>query len=149
MTPMAESRFLYVTYIRATPQKIWDCFTDPDMNKKFWSGYHQDSSFEVGADYKLTGPDGRVWDSGKVLESDPPRRLRLSWRHPEGAMQAEGGSVCTIEIEAAPSGVTKLTLTHEIGVADSKLIAGVATGWPSILSSLKSLLETGEALVSA
>jgi len=114
---MAESRFLYVTYIRATPQKIWDCFTDPEMNRKFWGGYHQDSSFEVGGDYKLAGPDGRVWDAGKVLASDPPRLLRLSWRHlSEGAMQA---------------------------------IAGVATGWPSILSSLKSLLETGEALATA
>ena len=147
---MAESRFLYVTYIRATPQKIWDCFTDPEMNRKFWGGYHQDSSFEVGGDYKLAGPDGRVWDAGKVLASDPPRLLRLSWRHlSEGAMQAEGESICTIEIEAAQAGVTTLTLTHEIGVAESKLIAGVATGWPSILSSLKSLLETGEALATA
>jgi|SRR5215471_11525856 len=146
---MAESQFLYVSYIRAAPQKIWDALTDPEMNKQFWGGYHQDSSWKVGADYKVAGPDGRVWDSGKVLECDPPKRLRVSWTHmSEGAMKAEGESTCTIELEAAQPGVTKLTLTHVIGVADSKLIAGVSTGWPSILSSLKSLLETGQALAA-
>ena len=147
---MAESQFLYVTYIRATPQKVWDALTDPEANRKFWGGYHQDSSWRVGDDYKITASDGRVWDEGKVLECDPPRRLRVSWNHlADPAMKAEGESVCTIDLEAAPAGVTKLTLTHVIGVADSKLIAAVSGGWPSILSSLKTLLETGQALGSA
>ena len=146
---MAESRFLYVIYIFAPPQKIWDHLTDPEMNKKFWSGYHQDSSWRVGADYKITAADGRVWDEGKVLESDPPRRLRVSWNHlADPAMQAEGESICTFELEAAQPGVTKLTLTHEIGVADSKLIVAVSGGWPSILSGLKTLVESGHTLAA-
>ena len=120
------------------------------MNKRFWSGYQQVSSWKVGADYKIAASDGRVWDEGKVLECDPPRRLRVSWNHlADPAMKAEGESICTIEIEAAPSGVTKLTLTHVIGRADSKLIAAGSSGWPSILSSLKTLLETGQALAAA
>jgi uncharacterized protein YndB with AHSA1/START domain len=147
---MAESQFLYVTYIRAPAQKIWDHLTDPEANKQFWGGYHQDSSWRVGADYKITGPDGRVWDEGKVLECDPPRRLRVSWNHlADPAMKSEGESVCTFELEPAQAGVTKLTVTHVIGVADSKLIVAVSGGWPSILSSLKTLLETGEALATA
>ena len=64
---MAESRFVYVTYIRATPQAIWDELTDPERNKLFWSGYHQQTSWKVGDDYEIVGPDGRAWDTGKVL----------------------------------------------------------------------------------
>ena len=146
---MAESQFLYVTFIRATPQKIWDAITDPELNRKFWHGYHQDSSWQVGADYKLTAADGQVWDAGKVLECNPPKRLRVSWTHlNDAAMKAEGESVCTFELEPAQAGVTKLTVTHVIGVANSKLINAVSGGWPSILSSLKTLLETGQALAA-
>ena len=92
-------------------------------------------------------PDGRVGDSGKVIEIDPPRRLVLSWQNefmPE--MREEGESRLTYELEPLGESV-KLTLTHEIDTPDSKLIAGVSQGWPHILASLKSLLETGESLV--
>jgi uncharacterized protein YndB with AHSA1/START domain len=144
---MAESRFLYVTYIRAPAEKIWDHLTSPELNKLFWGGYHQRSGWKVGDDYAIEGPDGKVWDTGKVLAADPPRRLSVSWLHlPDEAMKAEGHSTATFELEPAGDGVTKLTLIHSIGIADSKLIGAVAGGWPSILSSLKSLLETGSAL---
>ena len=144
---MAESRFLYVTYIRAPAQKIWDHLTSPELNKLFWGGYHQQSGWKVGDDYAIAGPDGKLWDTGKVLAADPPRRLSVSWMHvADEAMKAEGHSTATFELEAAGEGVTKLTLTHSIGIADSKLIGAVSGGWPSILSSLKSLLETGSAL---
>ena len=146
---MAESRFLYVTYIRATQQTIWDHLTDPAANKQFWGGYHQRTGWNVGDDYEIVAGDGNVWDRGKVLEADPPRRLRVSWNHLSRAeLTAEGESQCTIELEPGPTGgVTKLTLTHVIGVAPpSKFIEAVSTGWPSILASLKSLIETGRAL---
>jgi len=144
---MAESRFLYVTYIRATPERIWEHFTTPELNKLFWGGYHQRSDWKVGDDYAIAGPDGRVWDEGKVLASDPPRRLQVTWLHlADEAMKAEGESVCTIELEPTGEGVTRVTLTHASGHSPSKLIEAVSTGWPSILSSLKSLLETGSAL---
>ncbi|HKT53170.1 MAG TPA: SRPBCC family protein [Caulobacteraceae bacterium] len=145
---MAESKFLYVTYIRASAENIWKHLTDPELNKLFWGGYAQVSAWTVGADWNITGPGGEVWDEGKVVAFEPPRRLVLNWRHVKNdAMRAEGLSTATFDLEAAKAeGVTKLTVTHTIGVEDSKLIEAVSGGWPSILASLKSLLETGQAL---
>jgi uncharacterized protein YndB with AHSA1/START domain len=144
---MAESRFLYLTYIRAPAQKVWEALTDPAMNKQFWSGYHQQSSWQVGADFAIVGAEGKAWDTGKVLAFDPPRHFSVTWQHQhDAAMKAEGESVCSFDLEALGEALTKLTVTHVIGVADSKLIGAVSTGWPMILSSLKSLLETGKAL---
>ncbi len=150
-SPANESRFLYVTYIRATPERIFQALTDPEQNKAFWEGYSQRSGWKVGDDYAVVSPRGRVCDSGKVLASDPPRRLQVSWTHQvHEAMKAEGESVATFELEPVNANVTKLTLTHVIGIAPpSKFIEGVSSGWPSILASLKSLLETGEALEAA
>jgi len=141
------SRFVYVTYIRAPAQKIWDSLTDPEQNKLFWGGYHQESGWKVGDDYAIEGPDGKAWDTGKVLAADPPHHLSVSWLHLNDAqMKAEGHSTATFDIQPGVEGVTKLTLTHSIDVADSKLIGAVSTGWPMIFASLKSLLETGKAL---
>jgi len=145
-TPMA-SRFLYVTFIRAPAERIWAALTDPEQNKLFWGGYHQQSGWKVGDDYKIAGPDGKIWDEGKVLACDPPRRLKVSWLHlADAAMKAEGESVATFELEETPGGVTKLTVTHESEAPNSKLIEAVSGGWPMILASLKSLMETGKAL---
>ncbi|MGH6956754.1 MAG: SRPBCC family protein [Caulobacteraceae bacterium] len=144
---MAESRFLYVTYIRAAPERVWEALTNPETNRLFWGGYHQESAWRGGAAYRIVGPDGAVWDEGEVLVADPPRRLCVSWRHlKDEAMKAEGASTATFDLEPQPNGTTRLTLTHAIGIEGSKLIDAVSGGWPMILSSLKSLLETGEAL---
>jgi uncharacterized protein YndB with AHSA1/START domain len=144
---MAESRFRYLTYIRAPAQKVWDALTDPAQNKLFWSGYHQESTWDVGADFAIVGAEGKAWDTGKVLAFDPPKRLSVTWNHQhDAAMKAEGESVCSFDLEALGEALTKLTVTHVIGIADSKLIVAVSGGWPMILSSLKSLLETGKAL---
>ena len=141
------SRFVYVTYIRAPAEKIWEHLTSPELNKLFWGGYHQESGWKVGDDYAIEGPDGKAWDTGKVLAADPPRHLSVSWLHlndPE--MKAEGQSTATFDLQPGVEGVTKLTLTHTIDAPDSKLIGAVSTGWPMIFASLKSLLETGKAL---
>jgi uncharacterized protein YndB with AHSA1/START domain len=144
---MAESKFLYVTYIRASAEEIWRHLTDPELNKLFWGGYRQRSAWTPGAAWNITGPEGDVWDEGKVVEFDPPRRLCVQWLHiRDAAMKAEGPSTATFDLEAAGEGVTKLTVTHAIDVERSKLIDAVAGGWPMILASLKSLLETGKAL---
>ena len=139
-------RFVYVTFIRTSPEKLWDALTKPEFTRKYWFGSTQDSTWEPGSSWQLKAPDGRLTDSGKVIEIDKPRRLVLSWQHqmmPE--MKAEGESRATYELE--PQGdVVKLTVTHEIGKKDSKLIKGVSGGWPIILASLKSLLETGESI---
>lgn len=143
---MAESRFVYVTYIRTTAEKLWQALIEPEFTRQYWCETWQDCTWQPGASWRLMIPDGRVGDSGQILEIDPPRRLRLSWQNqfmPE--MHAEGHSRMTYELE--PMGDTiKLTVTHEMDKPGSKLIDGVSAGWPSILASLKSLLETGESL---
>jgi uncharacterized protein YndB with AHSA1/START domain len=140
-----HSRFLYVTYIRTTQEKLWEALIQPEFTRQYWSQVVQESDWKVGSDWKLMIPDGRVGDAGKVLEFDPPRRLSVSWRNEFlPGLREEGHSRCTYELETQGD-LVRLTLTHEIDVDDSKLIAGVSTGWPMILSSLKSLLETGDA----
>ena len=144
---MSHDRFVYVTFIRSTPEKIWDALTQPEFNRQYWFGMHIDSDFKPGSPWKLMFEDGRIADGGEILESDPPRKLVISWLHemrPE--LKAEGPARASFEIEPA-EGSVKLTVIHEIDRGDSKLIQAVSGGWPSILSSLKSLLETGEALV--
>jgi uncharacterized protein YndB with AHSA1/START domain len=143
---MAESRFVYVTYIRTTPEKLWQALIDPEFTRRYFVETWQDCEWQPGASWRMMHPDGRVLNSGQVLEIEPPRRLVLSWRHerpPE--LHEEGFSRCTFELEKLESSV-KLTITHEIDKPESKLIKAVSNGWPQFLSSLKSLLETGEPL---
>ena len=133
---MAESRFVYVTYIRTTPEKLWQARPDPEFTRQFWVGTWQECAWKVGASWKLMIPDGRVGDSGEVLEFDPRRRLVLSWRNefkPE--LHEEGYSRMTYTLEPQGESV-KLTVLHEMGKPDSKLIEGVSNGWPHLLSSL-------------
>ena len=143
---MAESRFVYVTYIRTTPEALWQALIEPEFTRQFWCETWQDCEWKVGASWQLMTPDGRVADSGEVIEIEPQRRLVVTWRHqlaPE--LLAEGDSRLTYELEPRGDAV-KLTVIHEMDQPDSKLIGAISTGWPPILSSLKSLLETGESL---
>jgi len=143
---MAESRFVYVTYIRTTPEKLWQALIDPSFTRQYFMETWQDCQWQPGASWKLMMPDGRVADSGEVLEIEPLRKLVLKWRNefiPE--MRDEGYSRATIELEQRGEAV-KLTITHEMDQPNSKFIDSVANGWPPILSSLKSLLETGQPL---
>ena len=144
--PMSGTRFVYVIYIRTTAEKLWDALTRPEFTRDYWAGTTQQSEWKKGASWKALTPDGRVWDTGEILEVDRPHRLVLTWRNehfPE--MRAEGFTRLTYLIE--PDGDTvKLTLTHEIDINGSKLIEAVSSGWPAILASLKSLLETGVSL---
>ncbi len=143
---MADSRFVYVTYIRTTPEKLWQALIDPEFTRRYWVGTWQESQWKVGASWRIMIPDGRVADSGEILEIEPHKRLVLKWRNefrPE--MREEGHSRMTYELE--PQGETvKLTVIHESDRPDSKLIEAVSGGWPLILASLKSLLETGDSL---
>jgi uncharacterized protein YndB with AHSA1/START domain len=138
-----KSRTLYVTYIRATPEKVWEALIQPEFTKQYWFGMHHESEWSEGAPWQLVTDDGRVANTGEVMEIDPPRKLVITWRFelsPE--VQAEGYSRVTMELEPAGN-LAKLTVTQEMDRADSKLIAFTAGGWPMVLSSLKSLLETG------
>ena len=143
---MARSRFVYVTYIRTTPEKLWRALTDPEFTRRWWCETYQDCDWKPGASWRLMIPDGRVGDSGEVVEVEPNRRLVLRWRNefrPE--LREEGHSRMTCELEPTGESV-KLTIVHEMERPDSKFIEAVSNGWPLILASLKSLLETGASL---
>jgi uncharacterized protein YndB with AHSA1/START domain len=143
---MASSKFVYVTYIRTTPKKLWQALIDPEFTRQYWCETYQESEWKPGASWRIMIPDGRVGDSGEIVEIDPPKRLVVTWQNqfvPE--MREEGYSRLTYELEPVGESV-KLTLIHEMDRPESKLIDAVSTGWPHILASLKSLLETGESL---
>jgi len=142
---MTENIFVYVTYIRTSPEKLWDALTKPEFTKRYWFGTHQETDWKQGSSWKLIFPDGRVADTGEVLEIDPPRLLVLKWRNEfRPDVKADGYTSCTFEIEREGE-MVKLTITHEAD-RPHKLIEAVSSGWPRVLSSLKSLLETGEGL---
>ena len=155
---MAKPQFVYVTYIRSTPENVWAALTDPQTTKKYWFGITAESDFKPGSPWALKFEDGRTADSGEILEADPPRRLVIRWRNefkPE--IKAAGWSRCTMEVELVDyypryaertvdgGKAVKLTITHEAETeAGAPLIEAVSTGWPKVLSNLKSLLETGD-----
>src|ERR1700677_1463189 len=142
---MAESEFVYVTYIRTTPEKLWRALTEPEFTRKFWVATVQECEWKVGSTWKLMAPAGRVADAGQVVEIAPPRKLVLSWQnHLFLEMTAEGFTRMTYELEEKGETV-KLTLTHTMDKPESKTIKAVSMGWPHLLASLKSLLETGHA----
>jgi len=143
---MSGTKFLYVIYIRTTPEKLWDALTKPELTRQYWAGTTQESAWTVGSPWTAFTPDGRTWDVGEILEADKPRRLVLSWRNEHfHEMRAEGFTRLTYELEPV-QGAVKPTLTHEIDLDNSKIIEALGNGWPAVLSSLKSLLETGKSL---
>ena len=147
---MADSRFVYVAYIRAPAARVWDALIKPEFTRQYWSGTHQESSWQKGGTWKIVTPDGRAADTGEVVEFDPPRRLAVTWQnHLFAEMEAEGHSKVAFDLEEAKPGETKLTVTHEMARDASKLIEAVSTGWPGVISNLKSFLETGAALQDA
>jgi uncharacterized protein YndB with AHSA1/START domain len=142
---MSDTKFFYVTYIRTSQERLWEALTRPEFAMQYWFGFRPECEWRPGASWKLMFPDGRVGDSGEVLEIDPPRRIVLKWRNeiwPE--LRAEGFTRCTFVLE--PDGeMVKLSITHEAEQPHG-LIKRVAGGWPQVLSSLKTLLETGTPL---
>lgn len=149
MSKPAGSRFVYVTYIRTTPEKLWAALTEPEFLKRYWAETWQESDWKPGSAWRAMIKDGRIADAGKILEIDKPRRLVIEWRNEfQPDLKAEGPSRVTYDLEPAGSAV-KLTLTQEIPVAESKLIAAMSEGWPHLFASLKSMLETGKPLIES
>jgi uncharacterized protein YndB with AHSA1/START domain len=139
----SDSTFVYVTYIRTTPEKLWHALTNSEFMKQYWFGMHCESEWTRGSSWKLVSDDGQICDAGEIAEAEPPRRLVIRWRHqnkPE--LTAEGESRCVMELEPVGDAV-KLSITHSIDLEPSKLIEAVSGGWPKILSNLKSRLESG------
>lgn len=141
---MAKSIFLYVTYIRTTPERLWSALTDDsEFMKQYWFGIHCESGWTAGSPWRMVTGDGQITDAGEIVEAEAPRRLVIRWQNqfkPE--LKEEGASLCRIELEPTGTAV-KLSITHTIEREPSKFIAAVSGGWPKIISNLKSLLESG------
>jgi len=149
---MSKSRFVYVTYIRTTPEKLWQALTTPEFMRQYWFGSVAESAWTPGSSWTLLFQDGSLADSGEIVEAVPGRRLVIRWLNewkPE--FKAEGHALCTMDIEPVADvdvPAVKLSITHEIERADSRFIGAVSGGWPRILANLKSLLETGAILLN-
>jgi uncharacterized protein YndB with AHSA1/START domain len=142
---MSKPEFVYTTYIETTPDKLWAALTSSEFSRQYWFGTELRTDWTIGSPFALV-MNGTPTDVGEILEFDPPRRLSYTFRHVlMDELRNERPTKVVFKLE--PHGkLVKLTLTHE-GFADaSKLLDGISKGWPAILSSLKSLLETGTAL---
>ena len=153
MTTMtAQTTQVYRVYIRATPEQVWDAITKPEFTQEYFHGSVIESDYAAGAPYRGFSPDGtQQFVDGEVLEADPPRLLRTTWRalwDPELAEESYGR--VSWEIELAGESVTMLTVVHdelEGAPKTAESVAG-AGGWSYVLSGLKSVLETGKGLVA-
>jgi uncharacterized protein YndB with AHSA1/START domain len=139
---------VYTIYIAATPEKVWQALTSAEFSRKYFFGNAVEVDLKVGGAYIVRTPDGALHISGEVIECDPPRKLTVTFNVNRPALIDKlGPTLVTYEIEPAGD-VTRLTLlqSHDRPLSDD-ILSGGRQGWPAILSSLKSLLETGNAMV--
>ncbi len=143
---MASPEFVYVTHINASAEKVWEALTQGEFTRQYWGGKQIQSAWTIGAPVKFISPNGEVDIKGEVIEAVPPRLLSYTFtgRSRDGSAVQEGTRV-TFEI-GTEYGVTKLKVTHEGLKAGSQLLTEVSQGWQAVLSSLKTLLETGKPL---
>jgi uncharacterized protein YndB with AHSA1/START domain len=148
MRDMNEPKFVpktvYVTYIAGTPEKVWAALTSAEFTTQYFFGRSVEIEHKVGGDFNMRMPDGRLDIKGRVVEWDPPRRLTMTGGVDFEEFRELPESLVTYDIEPM-GGSVKLTMTeaHQWDVPDA-ILAGGRQGWPLILSSLKSVLETGK-----
>jgi uncharacterized protein YndB with AHSA1/START domain len=129
-------------FIRSTPKKTWEAISKPKFARQYWAGMSNVSDWKRGSKWEHHSPENEVWITGEVLECEPPRRLMLTWADPD---DLKDKSRVTFEIEKVGKSVC-LTVTHDQFKAGSKMAGKVSWGWPRVLSSMKSFLETGKGL---
>lgn len=147
-TAMNESRYDYVTYVRSPPETVWTALTSAEQMRAYFFGLPFEADLRKGGAWRRLFPDGALMAEGEFVDFEPPSRLTMTWRHAEPEKRAEGFSRCVMELEPAGT-ATRLTVSHSIAVANSRLIGAVAAAWPQVLSNLKSYLETGEVTLKA
>ena len=138
---------VYTIYIASTPDQVWQALTSAEFSRKYFFGFAVEAELKAGGTFVVRAPDGSVHIDGEVIECAPLRRLTITWNvNWPGLVEKLGVTLVTYEIEPAGNAV-RLTLieSHDRPV-DDDILSGGRSGWPAILSSLKSLLETGAAL---
>lgn len=142
-----KPKTVYVTYIAATPEAVWQALTDPAFTRQYFVGFSVEVEPKAGGTFKMLYPDGRTHIGGQVVEWSPPRRFACTWVV-EGMADFAELPACIVTYEIEPAGeAVRLTMTeaHSWDVPEA-ILAGGRGGWPAILSSLKSVLETGKPL---
>ena len=141
---MSKPEFVYVTYIETSAEKLWQALTDGDFTERYWFGHRVTSEWKAGSPYQFKRQDAPSIE-GKVLVVDPMRQLSYSWDSCSPEAQRERTSRVTFALE--PQGkIVKLTVTHDELDERGVTLRNISGGWPMVLASLKSLLETGHAL---
>jgi len=138
---------VYTIYIASTPEKVWQALTTAEFSTKYFSGFAVETGQKVGDAFIVRAPNGSVHIGGEVIEYDPPKKLTVTWNvNWPGLVEKLGTTLVTYAIEQAGDAV-RLTMTeaHDRPISDD-ILEGGRQGWPAILSSLKSLLETGNPL---
>ena len=141
-----KTSFVYVTYIRSTPEKVFDAITRPEVARRYW-GHENVSDWQPGSPWQHVRADAQrtLQLVGKVVEVAPPTRLVITWANASQADDPDSHSRVSFDI-APYDGMVRLTVTHDELEAGSGMAKGIQQGWPIVLSSLKSLLETGEGI---
>jgi uncharacterized protein YndB with AHSA1/START domain len=145
---MDKPKFVYVSYILSSPEKVWNALTEPAVTRKYWRNRKNVSDWKVGSRWEHRDfDDPNLLDIvGKVVEVDPPRRLVVTWAQPADEGNAVRTSRVIYDIEPLPD-MVRLTITHD--ELDEEMLKMVSTGWPAVISVLKTLLETGTVAASA
>lgn len=145
---MSKASHIYVTYIRATPDAVWRAITDPELSGRYW-GHSNVSDWNVGSawEHRRIDASKKIDLVGTVLESDAPRRLVITWAFPGEADQSGKVSRVAFDIEAHKDNMVRLTVSHTDLEPDGEMERGITEGWPLVLSSLKSFIETGKGLL--
>ena len=139
---MNKPKFVYVTHIATTAEKLWAAITSSEFWRKFSGPIESD--WKAGSPVRFFLPNGEMYSEGEVLESSPPHTLSHTWPDPEGAKDPKSSQRLTWQIESSGPGTVKLTLIHEN--MTEKAYRGVVAGWPALIGSLKTLLETGRTI---
>ncbi|MCJ0764855.1 SRPBCC family protein [Variovorax terrae] len=142
-----KTSFVYVTYIRSTPEKVFEAITQPEIARRYW-GHENVSDWKPGSAWQHVRANEQrtVQLVGKVVEIAPPTRLVITWANPAQADDPASTSRVSFDIVAYAQEMVRLTVTHDELEAGSAMAKGIQQGWPIVLSSLKSLLETGQGI---